>query len=197
MLVEGTRAEERAMALASLEQAQAALDEVRVGATEEDLDQARAARDAARADARRARRAVQEMTVTAPGPGIVESMDIRPGDIARPGPVARIVDLSDLTLRVYVSAAVLGQLYAGQEVTLTTDAHGDEVFTGRIVQVASQGEFTPRNLQTQEQRVQQVFGVKVRLDPADGKLRPGMAATARLPLAANGSALPNGVSGAP
>jgi multidrug resistance efflux pump len=181
MLAEGARAEEIGMARAAFDRAQAALDEMRIGAREEDRAAARAARDAAAADLSRAEAALREMTVTAPIAGLLESLDARPGDLLKPGPAVRIIDPDDLELKVYVSATLLGYLEVGQEIALTTDAHGDERFRGRIIQLATQGEYTPRNLQTEEERVQQVFGVKIALDLAGGKLRAGMTATALMP----------------
>jgi HlyD family secretion protein len=108
---------------------------------------------------------------------VVESIDIHEGDLVKPGAIVRIADPEDLELMVYVSAAALGHLRLGQEVPFTTDSHGDETFGGKIAFIASQGEYTPRNLQTQEERVQQMFGVKVELSSAGGKLKAGMSAT--------------------
>lgn len=182
LLTQGSRAEEIGIAKAALDQAQAVLDELRNGARQEDIEAARALRDAAAAELQRAEAAAREMVVTAPCDGVVEAIDVHPGDLVKPGPIVRIVDPDDLELVVYVSAAALGRLRPGQEVPLTTDSHGDERFAGVIAQIASQGEFTPRNLQTQEERVQQMFGIKIKLDSAHGKLRAGMTATAHLTL---------------
>jgi HlyD family secretion protein len=66
-------------------------------------------------------------------------------------------------------------------VKFTTDSLGSETFDGEVSFIATEGEFTPRNLQTQEDRVQQVFAVKVRTNSAGGKLRPGMTATVEFP----------------
>lgn len=186
-LIEGARAEEIRAARAQWDQAQAALDEVREGARIEDIEQAQAAVEAAEADVRRAERGQRETVVRAPAEMVVESLDVRPGDLIQPGPVARLVDPGDLTLTIYVSAAALGHLRLNQPVELTTDAHGGRVFKGRIIRLATEGEFTPRNLQTQEERVQQVFGVKIRIEPENGLLRAGMAATAHLRLNGTGA----------
>lgn len=180
MLVKGARQEEIGMAKAAFDRAAAALAELRKGAREEDLASARAARDAATADVQRAETAAREMTIVSPLEGVVESIDIHPGDLLQPGPAVKLVNPDDLELMVYVGAGLLGHVNIGQKVPLTTDSHGAETFTGEIVYIASQGEFTPRNLQTQEERVQQVFGVKLRLDSAGGKLRSGMTVTAHL-----------------
>jgi len=181
LLTEGLRAGEIAVARANRDQAAALADEARNGARPEDIAAAQAARDAAVADLMRARVALDEMTVAAPCDGVVESLDVHPGDLVKPGAIVSLVDPEDLELVVFVGAALLGHLDIGQEVTLTTDSHGDATFRGAIAHVASAGEFTPRNLQTQEERVQQVFGVKIVLDSAQGRLRAGMTATAHLP----------------
>lgn len=179
--VEGARSEEIAMAKAAYEQAAAARDLIKNGARKEDIDAARALRDAAAADVQRAKIAAKEMIITSPRDAVVESLDIHPGDIVKPGAVASLVDPEDLEVYIYVTAFTLGKLSIGEKIVLTADAHGDEQFGGTIAQIASQGEFTPRNLQTKEERAQQVFGVKVKLDSAGGKLRAGMTVTAHLP----------------
>ncbi len=175
---EGMRSEEIAMAKAAYDQAAAALDLVRNGARKEDLDAARALRDAALADIQRAQSAADEMAVKAPRDAVVESLDVHPGDLVKPGAIVTLVDPEDLKIIVYVSSLMLGSLHADEKVALTTDAHGDEKFEGTIARIASQGEFTPRNLQTKEERAQQVFGVKIKLNSAGGKLRAGMTAIA-------------------
>lgn len=181
-LESGSRPPELRAAKAQYDQAQAALDELREGAREEDIESARAAVDAARADLRKAERGLRETRIHAPGDAVVESLDLRKGDLVSPGPVARLVDPEDLTLTVYVTALALGHLNVGQTVTLTTDSHGDATFEGTLTYLASQGEFTPRNLQTKEERAQQVFGVKIRTHSHDGKLKAGMTATAHFDL---------------
>jgi len=177
----GPRAEEIAMAKADYERTKALLDEVKRGPRDEDKTAAKAARAAAEAAVDRAKVNLREMTVVSPSKGLVESLDVRPGDLVKPGPVARIIDPEDLKVTVYVGAALLGQIKLGQKLPLTADAYGDERFEGEVYFIASEGEFTPRNLQTQEERVQQVFAVKLRLNSHGGKLRAGMTVTAHVP----------------
>ena len=180
IVAQGAREEEIAIARAARDRSQAMLDEVLRGAREEDIAAAEALRDAARADRDRAMVALRETQITAPIGGYVESLDLKSGDLMRPGPAVRLVDPEDLELRIYVSAAMLGHLQLGQILEMTSDAHGEQRFSGEIIQIATEGEFTPRNLQTQEERVQQVFAVTLKLDSADGRLRPGMTATVHL-----------------
>lgn len=187
LLVRGTRDEKIAMAKAVRDRTCATRDALYKGSRKEDIDAARAARDAAVAHVAAAQVALDEMTITAPMDGIVEILDLEPGDLVGPGPVVSIIDPERLELTVYVGAAVLGFLRLGQAVDFTTDSHGDSRFPGRIVFISSDGEFTPRNLQTQEERVQQVFAVKLAFDSNGGRLRAGMSATVHLPLAENGA----------
>lgn len=181
LLLQGTRNQEIAMKRAALAEARARLEELKNGPRPEDIAAARAVRDAARAEIERLKEQLDEMTVRAPSPTVVDSIDVDPGDIVDPGAFIRLVDPEDLEMYVYVSADMLGLIEVGQEVQMKTDSHGDELFTGRIAFISPQGEFTPRNLQTQEDRVQQVFGVRVDMDSHGGKLRAGMTATVELP----------------
>ncbi|MCX5770441.1 MAG: HlyD family efflux transporter periplasmic adaptor subunit [Candidatus Hydrogenedentes bacterium] len=178
---EGARSEEIEAARAAAQQAQAALDLLKNGARKEDIDAAQAVRDSAAADVDRAEVNLRESIITAPRNGVVESLDIHPGDLVKPGPVVTIADVDDLEMFVYVSAAMLGYLRLGQDVTLTADAYPGETFKGTISYIAPTGEFTPRNLQTQEERVQQVFGVKIKMGSFGGRIRAGMSMTAHLP----------------
>ena len=186
LVKEGTRQEDIDAAKAALDRMQAQLDEAKKGPRKEDIDAAKALLDAAKADEARAQTALDETVVKSPRDGVVESLDVHPGDLVKPGAIVRIVDPEDLDLIVYVSAGVLGQMRLGQSVKVTTDSTGDEVFTGTVSRIAEQGEYTPRNLQTQEERVQQVFGVKVDLTSNGGKLKAGMSATAHIDLKAEG-----------
>ena len=121
------------------------------------------------------------MLAKSPRDGAVESLDVHPGDLVKPGAIVSVADPDDLKVYVYLGAAALGQVRLEQEVAFTADAYGSDEFQGTVVQIATQGEYTPRNLQTKEERVQQVFGIKLKLDSAGGRLRAGMTVTAHFP----------------
>ncbi|HVR39530.1 MAG TPA: efflux RND transporter periplasmic adaptor subunit [Thermoanaerobaculia bacterium] len=108
--------------------------------------------------------------------GVVQSFGLRPGDLVAPNQtVAEILEASQLWVRVYVPETLLGLVRVGQKVDVSVDTFPNETFIGHVSTVASQGEYTPRNVQTRAQRAEQVFGVKVLVDP-NPKLKAGMAA---------------------
>jgi len=122
----------------------------------------------------------QEAVVKAPADGIVESLDLRPGDlVAANQPVARILEPSQLWVRVWVPEPSLGRVRVGQKAAIRVDTFPGKEFPGRVVEIRQQGEYTPRNIQTLKQRMDQVFGVKVAVEPTR-ELKPGMAARVRL-----------------
>jgi HlyD family secretion protein len=122
----------------------------------------------------------EEAVVKAPADGIVETLDLRPGDLVGANqPVARILEPSQLWVRVWVPEPSLGRVRVGQAAAVSVDTYPRREFSGKVVEIRQQGEYTPRNIQTLKQRMDQVFGVKVAVDPAP-ELKPGMAARIRL-----------------
>ncbi|HVO41632.1 MAG TPA: efflux RND transporter periplasmic adaptor subunit [Aggregatilineales bacterium] len=116
-------------------------------------------------------------SITSPIDGVVLQRLIQPGELASPGSTLLVVaNLNALTLKVYVSEDRYGQIAVGQTYPVTVDSFPDETFTGRVSYIADQAEFTPRNVQTTDSRKSTVFAIKLDLDPAGGKLKPGMPA---------------------
>ncbi len=177
LLEEGTRSEEIAEAQAAVAEARQALDLMLAGERDEVIAAA-----AARVAASRAQRAVietrlRELTVYAPCDCVVETSDLDPGDFVSPdAPAIALVDPRDLWVRAYVPEARLGHVRIGQQVPIRVDSFPDRRFPAEIVFIARQAEFTPRNVQTQEERSKQVFRIKVRLREGQDRLRVGMAA---------------------
>ncbi len=121
----------------------------------------------------------REMEILAPFAGTVEVLDLRPGDIVGAAqPVAEILSAEDLWVRVYVPEPQLGRVTLGQKVSVGIDSHPERTFSGTVVEIRDRGEYTPRNIQTPETRVDQVFGVKVVVERTP-EIKAGMAATVR------------------
>jgi multidrug resistance efflux pump len=118
----------------------------------------------------------KELVVVAPIAGTVQSMGVRPGDLVGPNqPVAQIVEQGQLWVTVYVPETELGLIRNGMPARITVDTFPRRAFKGHVIQIATEGEYTPRNVQTRSQRADQVFGVKVAIN-GEGVLKPGMAA---------------------
>lgn len=154
-------------------------DDLRIlqkGTRPEDIDAARAEADQqqGRLDTLLKQRAETDVKSTVTG--IVQSMGLRPGDLVAPNQsVAEILEADQLWVRVYVPETELGLVQVNMPVRVHVDTFPNVWFRGRVGAISSQGEYTPRNVQTKAQRAEQVYGVKVYVDP-DPRLKAGMAA---------------------
>ena len=120
---------------------------------------------------------LKELEVWAPAPAVLETLHVKIGDVVAPNmPVVTLLYTSHIWVRVYVPATWLGHLRLGDKVRVQVDSFPDKNFEGHIEQIARSAEFTPRNVQTREDRVKQVFGVKIRLPADTTDLRAGMSA---------------------
>ena len=129
----------------------------------------------ARAALQRIDTQIAELRVTAPTNGVLEVLNVKAGDVVAPNrDLATLILSQQLWVRVFVAQPKLGNLQLGQEVQFHADAFPGKPFRGAIEQISRSAEFTPRNVQTTEERVKRVFGVKVRLQYDSGSLRPGM-----------------------
>jgi len=188
LLLAGTRPEEIAAGTAQLEAARQAWQLERNGYRDEDVAQAKAALESAQAALSAIDEQIQELTITAPLDAVVEAVDLRPGDmVTANAPVLSLTDTSRLWVRVYVPENHL-DLSLGQKVWVTIDSYPGCRFGGHITFIARQGEFTPSNVQTPEERSKQVFRVRVTLDEGLEELRPGMSADVWLEGASNSAA---------
>lgn len=172
----GARSEEKDEARAQLEEARQAWLLKKNGYRPQEIAAADAAVDAAEAGLRAIERQIDELKIKAPFDGIVESIDLRPGDLIGPNvPAVVLADESRLWARAYVPENRLN-LATGARLNVSVDSFPEERFHGTVTFVARQAEFTPGNVQTPEERSKQVFRIKVRIDEGQDRLRPGMSA---------------------
>src|SRR6266853_1843569 len=173
-LQRGYRPEEIASAEAHYHQTQANLEKLASGNRREDVDLAKAAYayDEAR---------FRERQVVAPSAAIVEVLDVRPGDLIAPNtPVATLLEQDQIYIRIYIPETQIGLVTVGQAAEVRVDSFPNNVFDGEVEQINQQAEFLPRNVQTRDERVHQVFGVKVRIKDPSGRILAGMAADVKL-----------------
>lgn len=145
-----------------------------IALAEAQLAQAQAARDLVAAQ-------IERYTLTSPISGVVTARAVEAGEVVAAGtPLLTVSDLSQVTLVIYVPESRIGQVRVGQEARVRVDAYPSRVFVGKVTYIATEAEFTPKNIQTAEERVNTVFAVKITLDNADAALKPGMPADAEL-----------------
>ncbi len=147
----------------------------------QDLAAARASLDQAKANLQYTEVLASYTTIRAPSDGVVLTKNIERGEVVAAGtPVYTLVDLSDIWLRVFIPENQIGRVQLGQRAEVAVDTFPGRAFPGRVTEISSQAEFTPGNVQTKEDRVKLVFGVKIRLDNQHGSLKPGMPADATI-----------------
>lgn len=118
-----------------------------------------------------------EAKVTAPERCLIEVVSVRKGDLVAPHQtVLRVLRADDLWVKAYVPETRLGEVRRGQDVTVMMDSHPERKFRGTVFQVSSESEFTPRNIQSVDERRYQVFGLKIRVDDTEGIFKSGMSA---------------------
>jgi len=118
---------------------------------------------------------MDKLTVHAPMNGVVLIRSIHVGEVAQAGAsMMTVADLGKLTITVYLSEDRYGEVNVGDEVSFTTDSFPNETFTAVVTRIADQAEFTPRNVQTKEERQTTVYAIELEVNNPDGKLKPGM-----------------------
>ncbi len=173
------------VAKAQADQAQEQYRLVVVGPRRERIEAGRAQAAQAQAALRTAEAQLANMVLRAPFDGVVTVRGHEPGEIVAAGsPVVTVLNRDDRWVRIYVSEDRIGAVRVGQPASITSDTFKGRAYPGRVIYVSSEAEFTPKNVQTNEERVKLVYAVKARITGDPGfELKPGMPADVRLELA--------------
>ena len=164
-------------AAAQVEVAQAQLEVLRAGARQEQIALAAAAVRQAEAGLTALQVQRDQHTLAAPLTAWVVEQPAQEGEMSTPGvTLLTLADLQQMTLTVYVPASKIGLVSVGQQVQVFVDAFPGQAFTGEIIFINDEAEFTPKNVQSKEERVNTVFAVKIRLEDETQRLKPGMPA---------------------
>lgn len=115
--------------------------------------------------------------ITSPLDGTIAKKLIEQGELASPGlPLFSVIDLNDVWVKVFVPEEQLGLVKLGQEAKVWLDSFPGRVFPGKVIYIAEEAEFTPRNIQTKKERVRLVFAVKIKIDNQKRQFKPGLPA---------------------
>jgi multidrug resistance efflux pump len=184
----GSRREQVAQAQARANEQKASEQLVVAGSRVEDIRVAEAQVEGARGKVLQIQAMIAELTIKAPGEmpkgwtALVEALDLRPGDILAPTSTAvTLIEDGQLYVRIYVPETELGHIKLGQTVPIEVDSFPSERFAGVVEHINQQGEYSPRNLQTADERADQVFGTRIGIVQGADKLRAGMAAFIEVP----------------
>ncbi|HEX8950906.1 MAG TPA: HlyD family efflux transporter periplasmic adaptor subunit [Polyangia bacterium] len=181
-LEHGSRVEELQQASGRAAEARANEKLVLAGSRVEDIKAARGAVDAARGKLDAIDTMLGELVIRAPRDCRVEALDLRPGDILAPNaPAATLLEDDQLYVRIYVPETRIGHLSVGQQVPITVDSFPGKKFHGVVEHINSVGEYSPRNLQTADERADQVFATRIGIQDGREQLRAGMAAFITVP----------------
>ncbi len=145
----------------------------------EEIAAARAHKEAAAARIAQIQQQIHDATIASPLDGVVTETMVEPGEVISAGTALAVVtDLAHPWLTAWIGEQDLGRMRLGQKATVVTDDGRER--TGTLGYISPEAEFTPKNVQTRDERVKLVYKVKIFLDNADGLFKPGMPATARL-----------------
>jgi HlyD family secretion protein len=188
LVKEGPRKEEINAARAALQRAQAALkmseaNRLEVKRRKEDMQARQAELDRARAQLGVTESQLDDTSVYSPIDGVVLVKSAEIGEVLAAGTtVVTIGDLDHPWLRGYIKETDLGRVKLGQKVKLTTDSYPGKVYWGRVSFVASEAEFTPKQIQTAEERVKLVYRIKIEADNSSHELKSNMPVDAEIEL---------------
>jgi HlyD family secretion protein len=164
---------------AAVQAAQAQLEALKAGATQEQIAVAEAQVEQTQAAADLLKVQLDKMTLTASTSGLVMEKTVHRGEMAAAGAtLMTIANLDEVTLTIYIPEDEIGKVKVGQVVEVSVDSFPGRAFEGQVNYIASEAEFTPKNVQTKKERVNMVFAVKVKIPNPKHELKPGMPADA-------------------
>lgn len=170
-----------AVAQAQYAQAEQSLKKLSNLARPEEVASARAKLQQARFSVQLLEKAIDDCTVRSPIDGTALRRLVEVGELAGAGTGLYIIaDLSQVHLMIYIPETSLGAVSVGQAAEVRIDSAANRVFAGKVSYISQDAEFTPKNVQTKDERVKLVFGVKIDIPNPDGVLKPGMPADARI-----------------
>ncbi len=162
---------------AQYEEARRRLEVLKKGAREEEIKSAFANYNRTLAQMRAIKIQLEKSKITSPISGFVVEKFVELGEFVSPGtPVAKIADLDEIYIRIYIQEKELGLVKLNDTVNVKIDSYPDKVFKGAIVFISPKAEFTPKNVQTKDERAKLVYAVKVKVKNEDGVFKPGMPA---------------------
>jgi HlyD family secretion protein len=166
---------------AAVERAKENYQLVKIGPRKEDIEDARAQVEQAKANLKLIETQLSYTTLYSPLSGVVLVKSGEIGEVVNPGtPILTLADIENVWLKAYIPEADLSRVKWGQEVSVTTDLKPQKVYNGKISFISSQAEFTPKQIQTEKERVTLVYRIKIDIPNPKKELKPGMPADGKI-----------------
>jgi HlyD family secretion protein len=175
---------QRLSVIANLNNAKKNMERVRAlyksgSVSKKDFDNMETLYNMAKAGYEQINAAIGNAVIASPIDGVVLEKNLEIGEIVFPGtPVLTVADIADTWIRIYVSEKQLGHVKLGQKAEVTVDSFPERKFPGTVVAISNKAEFTPKTIQTKDERVKLMFAVKISVPSRDQSLKPGMPADA-------------------
>jgi HlyD family secretion protein len=175
---------QRLSVIANLNNAQKNMDRVRDlfrsgSVSKKDFDNMETMYRMAKAANEQINAAISNAVIASPIDGVVLEKNLEIGEIAFPGtPVLTVADIKDTWIKIYVNEQQMGRVKLGQKAEISVDSFPGKKFAGKVVSISNKAEFTPKTIQTKDERVKLMFAVKIAVPNPDQKLKPGMPADA-------------------
>lgn len=164
---------------AQYKSAQGNYDKIKKFFRKEEIDQARANLNKAIAGVDLLRKGLRDSYVISPINGFLVKTFVEQGESVTPmSSLFKVSDLDVVELVIYVSTLELGYVKLGQKAEVTIDTYKDKIYEGKVTYISPEAEFTPKNIQTKDERTKLVFAVKITIQNEDYDLKPGMPADA-------------------
>lgn len=165
------------IAEAQLNSARQVMEKLKTGARQEEIDAAKARFEQATAQTKLIQKKISDCTILSPISGYITKRILEKGELVNYGtPIVRISNLDELYIMIYLPETNLPKIKLGNPAEIKVDAFPDRKFSGNVVYISPEAEFTPKNIQTKEERVKLVFGVKIKIPNEDHFLKAGLPA---------------------
>ena len=149
----------------------------------EEISQVRSNYENAKANFELIKKQISDSYITSPINGVIVERFVELGESVNYGSaIIKVSDLSNVKLVVYVNEENLGKVKLGQNAEIKTDTYKDKIYKGKVIYISPEAEFTPKNIQTKDERTKLVFAVKIEIKNPDNELKAGMPADAKIKL---------------
>lgn len=158
-----------------LKSAQENLQKAQRGPLKSEIEAVKAQMDAAKYQVDLLKKKIDDSRIIATANGYISLINFEEGELVPAGAlITKLINIDEVFLKIYIPEVQLGKIQYGQEAEVRVDAFPNETFSGKIAFISSEAEFTPKNIQTKDERVKLVYAVKIKIDNKDHRLKEGM-----------------------